>query len=356
MPPASSDLLARVAASPPSRRGELFPYREVRVGAAVRPFARTAVIESLGEVPWLDGPLPTADFLTATSTNALLIVRDGVLTTEWYAPGVSPERKHSSWSVAKSIVSLLIGHAVTDGLIDVDDRLVDILPEMRTGGPFDDVTVLHLLNMTSSIDVPENVEGGDTETGTMGMYYADDSAAYLARFRTVTAAPGTVGTYRSVDTAYLGMILARVTGQPLAELATAWLWQPIGAEAPARWNLDRVGVEKAYCCFNATARDFARLGRLMAEDGMVGDQRIVAAHWMERIAAPSPLPVDELPYSTQWWHTQGTERDFSALGIHGQYVYVHPATRTTIVKLSDYGTEQHELETLSALQHLATGR
>lgn len=355
MPLVRSELLARVAACPPSRRGELFPFREVPNTGPVRAFETASVpVEHLGAVPWLEGDVPAIDFLVETRANALLIVRDGILTTEWYAPGVSPEQRHSSWSVAKSIVSLLVGRAVDEGLMDVDSRLVDIVPSTRTSGPFDEVTIAHLLNMSSSIDVPEIVVGGNPNSGTAGLYYTEDAAFYLARFRTVSAPSGTVGSYRSVDTAYLGLALQEVTGRSLSELASAWIWQPIGAESEARWNLDREGgIEKAYCCFNATARDFARFGRLMADAGEVDGRTIVAPAWIDRIAAQEAISVGGMPYSTHWWRLPGEQGDYSAIGIYGQYVYVNPSTRTTIVKLSDYEPEEHEPETLFALRHLA---
>lgn len=356
MPTVTADLLARLTPCPPSRRGEIFPYREVHNLGPVRAIGEPSMpFTALPAVPWFDRDVSTADFLAETKTNALLIVRDGGLTTEWYAEGVAPEQRHSSWSVAKSVVSVLVGRAVQEGLVDVEARVVDILPGTRTGGEFDDVTILHLLNMSSSIDVPEIVVDGDPESGTAGLYYTADAPAYLARFRIVTAPPGKIGSYRSVDTAYLGLVLQHVTGRSLSDLASAWIWQPIGAESSARWNLDRDdGIEKAYCCFNATARDFARFGCLMAESGEVDGRPVVPAAWVERISAQPAMPLGGMQYSTHWWHLPGEQGDYSAIGIYGQYIYVNPSQRTTIVKLSDYGAEQNEPETLLALRHLAT--
>lgn len=349
-------LAAEVLSTVPSRRGKHFPFREVAtVDAPADPW-KTGVPDRDTQVPWPGGDVSREEFLRNTDTNAFVVVRDGLITHEWYADGYDAEQRLSSWSVAKSIVSLLLGRAVEDGLLSLDDRLVDLLPEYRTGDEFDTVTVHHLVNMASGIDVPEEPESTELNVGTVGLYLTKDAPDFLLRFRTLFATPGTAGSYRSADTAYLGLILNRVTGRALADLASEWLWQPIGAEAAAQWSLDQPdGFEKAFCCFNATARDFARVGWAVASRQSVGGRRLVSDAWMTKIATASPLPVEDLPYSTHWWQVEreGDEGDFSAIGIHGQFIYVNPKRRVTIVKLSDYGVEQDEWETLFAMRHLA---
>ena len=186
-------------------------------------------------------------------------------------------------------------------------------------------------------------------------WLAEDLPGFLRDHRTVLFQPGSQGTYRSVDTALLGEIVRRVEGKPLATLLAERLWQPVGAEQDATWNLDHEnGVEKAFCCVNAIARDYARIGQLVLDNGRVGDKQVVPAAWITRISQPVATPVDHLGYSAQWWHPIGdTDGDFSAVGIYGQFTYVNPKHRIVIVKLSDHGQDQDEAETIDVMRAIA---
>ncbi|MFJ7387859.1 serine hydrolase, partial [Rhodococcus erythropolis] len=114
------------------------------------------------------------------------------------------------------------------------------------------------------------------------------------------------------------------------------------------------GEEKAFCCINATARDFAKIGKLVMDGGMVDGTSVVPAEWITRISTPAPNLVDEWGYSAQWWHPSGgSGQDFSAIGVYGQYIYIDPVTQTVIVKLSDHGAEQDEQQTIDVFRALA---
>ncbi|XYD09372.1 serine hydrolase [Methylobacterium sp. NMS12] len=187
------------------------------------------------------------------------------------------------------------------------------------------------------------------------MYLTRDLTAFVRDNAHLAFKPGTKGRYRSIDTELLGLILARVEGKPLADILSERIWKPMGAQADATWNLDRPGgIEKAFCCINATARDFARLGLLVADQGRSGEHRVIPGRWIERIMTPARRDVDGWQYSAQWWHAPGGEDDdISAIGVYGQYIYVNRATGTVIVKLSDHGAEQDEVDTLAVMQAIA---
>jgi CubicO group peptidase (beta-lactamase class C family) len=187
------------------------------------------------------------------------------------------------------------------------------------------------------------------------MMLTTDLGAFLHQHRDLVFAPGSKGEYRSVDTQLLGEVVARREGRTLSELLRDELWGPIGAQDAATWNLDRDGgKEKAFCCINASARDFAKVGQLVLADGTVDGKRVVPTDWISRIRTPAPHTVGNWAYSAQWWHpTGGMGGDFSAVGIYGQYIYVDPRTETVIVKLSDHGTEQDEQETIDAFRSIA---
>ncbi|MEU4421032.1 serine hydrolase [Actinoplanes sp. NPDC024001] len=341
--------LYRVQTTEPSRWGDLFPARAVAAPARATPLAAAAAPRVPATVPWKGARIPFTEFLDTTHTNAFLVLRDGAIEYEWYRAGITPGTRLSSWSMAKSVVSLLVGQAVARGELAEDDRLVDLLPELRTGGDYDRITVRDLLDMASGVDVPENYRAYWPFTGTARMYLTHDLPGFVAGHREVTYPPGSRASYRSVDTQILGLVLTRVTGRPLADLLAERIWQPMGAEQSATWNLDRPGgTEKAYCCLNATARDYARLGQVVLDGG----REIVPAEWIKRIATPAPHDLSGWGYSAQWWHPFDSGGDYSALGIHGQYLYVSPARRTVVVKLSDHGTEQDEQETFEVLRAL----
>ena len=346
--------LAALAVIEPSSVGPWFPSRAVKAPAQARdlPSRPRAILD---RAPWKGRTVPLMEMLAATHTNAFLVVQDGTLIHEWQRPGTGPDTLFPSWSVAKSIVSLLVGAAVARGQLSETDRVSALLPELKNGAVFGQVTVRNLLDMASGIAVPENYDPRHPLTGTAGMYLTQDIAGFVRDHAHLAFKPGSQGRYRSIDTELLGLILARTEGRPLADILSERIWKPMGAQADATWNLDRPGgIEKAFCCINATARDFARLGLLVADQGRAGGNRIIPARWIERIMTPAKRTVDGWPYSAQWWHAPGgDDDDISAIGVYGQYVYVNRRTGTVIVKLSDHGAEQDELDTLAVMQAIA---
>ncbi|MDX6744210.1 serine hydrolase [Actinocorallia sp. A-T 12471] len=344
--------LYKVQTTEPSRWGDLFPARTVAAAEEPSPLEPTAWTAP-ETVPWEGGTIPFEEFLTTTHTNAFIVLRDGKIGYEWYRDGVTDSTPLSSWSMAKSVVSLLVGQAIERGELAEDDRLTDLLPELKTDGDYAKITIRDLLDMASGVDVSENYKVYWPFTGTARMYLTHDLPGFVADHRAVSYTPGSRATYRSVDTQILGLVLTRVTGRPLADLLSDRIWRPLGAEHPATWNLDHPdGTEKAYCCLNATARDYARLGRLILNNGSSATTQIIPPAWITRISTPSPHKITDWGYSAQWWHPSGSTTDFSALGIHGQYLYINPPTRTVIVKLSDHGTEQDEQSTFTAFRSL----
>ncbi|KMO44242.1 beta-lactamase [Methylobacterium tarhaniae] len=346
--------LAALAVVEPSAVSTWFPSRAVPAPSQARALPVTPR-PILDRVEWKGQGVPLATMLAATHTNAFLVVQDGVLIHEWYRPGTGPATLFPSWSVAKSVVSLLAGTAMARGKLAETDRVSDLLPELRSAAVFGKITVRDLLDMASGLAVPENYDPLHPLTGTAGMYLTRDVAAFVKDHAQLAFKPGSKGRYRSIDTEVLGLILARVEGKPLADLLSDRIWKPMGAEAGATWNLDRPGgLEKAFCCINATARDFARFGLLVADQGRAGGTRIIPARWIERIGTPARRAVDGWHYSAQWWHAPGgDDGDISAIGVYGQYVYVNRQTGTVIVKLSDHGAEQDETDTLAVMQAIA---
>lgn len=348
--------LLKISSSAPSKWGEYFPSRTIEAGQSRR---LVTAPEPLPEkVPWKGSQISFDEFLKKTHTNSFVVLQDGKLASEWYRDGFDSSTRQSSFSMAKSLVSLLVGQAIDRGELSEDDRLVDLLPDFETGEDFDKITVRHLLDMTAGIDVSEVYNEYWPFTGTSRMFLTRDLPGFVKDHRTVDYEPGTKADYRSVDTEVLGLILAKVTGKDLSQLLSEGIWKPMGAERSATWSLDRDGGhEKAFAAVNATARDYARVGQLVLDAGRVGDQQVLPVAWVDRIATPAPLTIDDWGYSAQWWHPSGgVGVDFSAIGIYGQYTYVNPDTKTVIVKLSDHGTEQDEQETFEVFRAMVGDR
>ncbi|MGG2464233.1 serine hydrolase [Streptomyces sp. RGM 3693] len=350
----SPPTLAKLLTTEPSQQGNLFATRTIPAASTPAPLA--VHDEPLpATVPWKGERVPTGQFLATTHTNAFLVLKNGRLTHQWYRDGVGPTTRLSSWSAAKSVVSLLAGQAIEQGRLREDDRLIDILPQLRNGGAYDTITVRDLLDMTSGVDVPENYNEYYPLTGTARMYLTRDLPAFAHDHRDLQFPPGSQGAYRSIDTELLGQVLAKVQGRPLADLLADNIWAPMGAQDSATWNLDHDnGSEKAFCCINASPRDYAKLGQLVLNNGHAQGKQIVPLAWIKRIATPAPHKVDGWGYSAQWWHPPGGNgKDYSALGVYGQYIYIDPVSRTVVVKLSDYGDQQDEQETFDALRAIA---
>lgn len=312
--------------------------------AAVRAiFEQNAVIEEDLE-----------SFLRETGTQALLVIRDDTLLYEGYFNGASRESIVTSFSVAKSFVSTLFGIAESEGLISsMDDPITHYLPELLERDPhFADITIRHLLNMTSGIHYVETsfVNGDDALT-----YYYPDLRELALQKTSINGEPGKTWLYNNYHPLLLGIILERVTGMPVAEYLEAKVWQPMGAEYPASWSLDseESAFEKMESGINARAVDFAKLGRLYLNGGSLNGQQIVPQTWVEQ-ATRMDASVDReafyIPYMSQpfgevyhqllWWGVQQADGDhaFAARGNHGQDIFVYPAKNLIIVRNSQrYG-------------------
>lgn len=278
-------------------------------------------------------------FLERTYTNALLVIKDGHIVSETYRNKTDDTTRFMGWSVTKSITSILIGCALQEGRIEsLDDPITRYLPELESAG-YDGVTIRQILAMRSGVDYEERYDFANP--GIAARNHELALVRNVVRFadaaRTVERAhpPGEAWAYKTLDTAVLGWLLERVSGGSTVAAYTAQrLWEPLGAEADAFYIMDGApgeGREFSGAGFNATTRDFARIGLMMLNGGKANGRRIVPAEWVRR----STRPVDGSGpgYAYQWWTVPGSEA-YLAIGLQGQYIYVDPATRTVIVKLS----------------------
>ncbi len=280
-------------------------------------------------------------FIDDTETNAFLVIKDGKLVFEKYYNGKSKDTLLPTYSVAKTLTSIMIGQLITAGKLKESDTFVSILPEYKEGTDFDLVTIRDLLDMNSGIGVSDNYPTGPSGWGVAiaQMYASTDLYWWLHHNQKMWEKPGTKPEYRSINTQLLGMVIAKLTGETVSEYFQKNVWQPIGAQSQAKWNVDHVGgIEKTFCCFNATARDFARVGQLFVNNGAanIGGGSVISASYLKRMSTPVVTLDYNWGYSAQTWHP--FPDSILLLGLHGQYIYVQPKEQVVIVKLSDLPT------------------
>lgn len=348
----------RLGIAPASKTPTLMPFHIV--DPATKPVLWSSVKGSVPEsVNWDGTSISFKDFLAKTSTTAFLVVRDGVITYEWYGKSVNALSKLPSYSMAKTLTSIMIGQLVAEGKIKESDTFVKFFPEYKTGGSFDQVTIQSLLDMQSGVGVSDNYPTGPSGWGVAiaQMYATTDLNFFMEHNRKMNWDPGTQSEYRSVDTQMLGFIIKKVTGMSVSDYFSQHVWQPIGAEQSAFWNVDHVGgLEKTFCCFNATARDWARIGALVLNNGAgkVGNANLINAAWMNRLTTPATTLDHGWGYGAQMWHP--FDGSSMLLGLHGQFIFIQPSTHMVIVKLSDEPTDDgnHEVLTARVLRDIAT--
>ena len=286
------------------------------------------------------------ELLSASETTAFIVLRGDRLVYERYFGENDRDSIQTSFSVAKSYASALVGIALSDGAIEsVDDAITRYLPELLERDPrFAEITIADLMSMTSGLRYEENglPWGDDAET-----YYGTDLRELALIDTEIVEPPGTRWHYNNYNPLLLGMILERATGVPVAEYLERKLWQPLGAEFDASWSLDSEdsGFEKMESGINARAIDFARLGVLYLNDGRWRGRQIVPRSWVRASTSPAPAAAD---YGYWWWlEPRGS---FLARGNLGQFVFVDPRHAVVIAR---FGTDDGGVDWPSAFARLA---
>ncbi len=324
---------------------EIYPVRVVPTAPPVSELPRN---EDLGDVPfWGNGEkLDVASYLERARVTGLLVIRDGVIRLEAYGNGADETSMMTSQSVAKSVVSTLVGIALGEGLIasldDPIDRYVPGLADSAYAG----VPIEAVLQMSSGIAFREDYDSDYSDSERMWVEVAQNHRVgaheYLLTFGTDTA-PYETFNYKGADTQALGWLIESVTGMSLSAYLSQQLWAPMGMEADALWQVDGTGpdaVEIAYAGLNARLRDWGRFGLLMAQDGLWQGERLLPEGWVAQATTPSRPQVRPgklyrgypLGYQYQWWTYGSGKGDFTAQGINGQFVYVDPSRDLVVVQ------------------------
>ena len=316
-----------------------FPARPIPAGARVSPL-RAGVEADL--VVSTDGK-GLDELLRETDTLAFLVVHEDRLVHERYFDGATRESLQTSFSAAKSFVSTLVGIAIDAGLIrSVEDPVTDYLPELSERDQrFEQITLRDLLTMSSGIRYEEGgfpwPFGDDTYT-----YYGVDLRDVALNRAQIDGPPGLAWHYNNYHPLLLGLVLERVTGTTVSDFMARRLWQPLGAEADATWNLDseRSGFEKLESGLNARPVDYARFGLLFLHNGEWNGRRIVSEDWVRAASGADPTtgPASYHGYGYFWWIDVERPGRFYAQGKYGQFIYVAPDAAAVVVRFGrDWG-------------------
>lgn len=285
-----------------------------------------------GKFPKHLNDIPFDKYLEENKTVAFLIIKNDTIQYEKYFKDYDKESIVPSFSMAKSVTSILIGCAIDEGLIkSVDEPITNYIPELKKNG-FDKVTIKHLLQMTSGIKFNESYVNpfGDAAS----FYYGLNLRKEIRKMKLKTE-PGKKFEYMSGNTQLLGLVLERsLKEKTITSYLQEKIWTPLEMEYDASWSIDRKknGLEKTFCCLNARARDFAKIGRLYMNKGIWNGKQIVSQKWVEESTKLDTSEGSANFYQYQWWLPTPNE-DFMAEGILGQFVYVNPAKDLIIVRL-----------------------
>lgn len=275
------------------------------------------------------------DFLESTSTEGLLIIHKDTIIYEQYSLGLQPDEKHISWSMSKSFIGTLVGIAVEQGKLKLDDEVTSLLPDFKGTG-YEGVTVLDLLCMRSGVLFDENYGDFNSDINRFGRAFAlGSSYRDFALSLRSEVEPGSRCHYVSIDTQMLGFLLSEVMGRTLTELLQEYIWEPMGMEYGAGWIIDDTDYEMALGGMLASLRDYAKLGLLYLHQGTLNGNKIISSDWVVTATARHPASEHNLfGYGYQWWIPPNDTGDFMMIGIYDQFVYVHPEKELVIAKLS----------------------
>lgn len=285
-----------------------------------------------------DGAMDVQTFLADTATTSLLVVKDGAIVHEGYLLGTQADDLRISWSMAKSMLSVAMGVAVEDGLIDLDSNVDTYVPALA-GSAYRGVTVRNALNMSSGVRFNEDYLDFWSDINRMGRVLALGGSMdeFAAGIEEQLGTPGSVRRYVSIDTHVLAMVLRAATGQSLPDYLGEKILSPIGLERQPYYLTDGDGVAFALGGMNMTTRDYARFGQMVLDGGAWESEQIISQAWLAESTAPSAPPSfrnDGFGYGYQWWIPEGANGAFMARGIYGQFMWIDPARDIVIVKTS----------------------
>ena len=336
-------------ATAPTNRDLLFwtvPQRDAAFRALDRLpiLAKSHVVAASGTPSALPTGAPlklTSDidaYMAGQRSAALLVVQDGKLRLERYGLGFDAAGRWTSFSVAKSFTSTLVGAAVKDGFIkSLDDKVSLYIPDLK-GSAYDDVSVRQLLTMTSGVQWNEDYADPNSDVAKFNNHKPDAgveaAVSYMRKLPRAVPA-GTRWLYSTGETNLVGSLVQQATKKPLATYLSEKVWGPAGMEQQATWLLSKTGQEIGGCCVQAAARDYARMGQFILNGAMVNGQSIVPdGWWADATTKRTDIGVPGRGYGYQWWTYD--DGSYTARGIFGQGIFIDPKRKRVIVSNANW--------------------
>ena len=293
------------------------------------------------------------EVLTQSWTDAFLVMHQGSIVFEWYAPHYDGTEPHILFSVSKSVTGALTGVLIEQGRLDEDEAVSTYIPD-ATGSAYGDCTLRHVLDMQVGLEFVEIYTGGNdqfnryrTATGWNPPGFgeaAGDLRSFLTSLGRSHTPHGSIFAYMSPNTDMLGLILEAASGERLWDLISRYIWRPMGAESDAYITVDGRGAPRAAGGICVHLRDLARLGQVMCNGGQFNGNQIIPAEWVRDTSTHGSYEAWQkggfsnlLPagrYRNQWYQTGNPEGVICAIGIHGQWIYSDSANEVVIVKQS----------------------
>jgi len=348
-------------ASLPTNRDLLF-WSQPQRDAAFRALDRISLLAKSRAIPAGGTPMPLPPgpplklpvdvdaYMAGQRSAALLIVHDGKLRLQRYGLGFDGEGRWTSFSVAKSMTSTLVGAAIRDGHIkSMDDKVSTYIPQMK-GSAYDDVSIRQLLTMTSGVRWNEDYADPKSDVAVFNKHLPEEGVdalvSYMRRLPRAVA-PGTRWNYSTGETNLVGILVGEATKKPLATYLSEKIWVPAGMEQQATWLLSKTGQEISGCCIQAAARDYARFGQFILDDARVNGQSIVPDGWLaEATTTRTDIGRAERGYGYQWWtYADGT---FAARGIFGQGIFIDPKRKLVIASNANWAGGASDREASAA--------
>ena len=316
-----------------------FPSRELKASSVPFHFTSyddTTRIKTAVEKLYLPSVKSFEEQLDKSNTVALVVIKNDSILYQWFDNKYNDQSIYTSFSMAKSYVSTLIGIALEEGKIkSLDEPITNYIHSFKNSG-FDKITIQNVLNMRTGIDYVENYYNpfGNVPIA----YYGRNLDRHLSKIK-VKGKPDQKFEYISIATQILGVILEEAVDTTLTAYCQEKLWSKIGTEYDATWSLDKKnGQEKAFCCLNARVYDYAKIGKLYLQNGKWNNEQIVPESWVKECTTLTPHTKDGF-YANQWWRDTDTYdpktnlMNYIAVGHLGQYVYVNPSNNTIVVRL-----------------------
>lgn len=272
------------------------------------------------------------DYMADQRLAGLVVLQDGKIRLEEYRMDFSKDERWTSFSVAKSLVSTLVGAAIKDGFIkSLDDPLTAYIPELAGSG-YDGVSVKQLLTMTSGVKWNEDYEDKDSDVARFNTTKSKDGVDPIILYMKTLVnevEPGTRWQYNTGETNLIGVLVAKATGKSLSEYLSEKVWKPYGMAKDAIWILNDGGKEIGGCCISATTRDFALFGQFAMNGGKIGDTAVVPDGWYEKAGTKqADIGMPGRGYGYQWWTYD--DGSFAAQGIFGQGIFIDPKRKLVI--------------------------